>query len=252
MTTLLVINGNTTQAITDRVAATARAIASPGTTIKAVTANTGPRVISTRAENLLGAHNVLSLAARHHAGCAAVVVAVASDTGLRAVREALPIPVTGITEAALLTACALGDGFGYLAIGRRGAGMYRDVIAGYGLATRMAAFKAIDLPPDAFLTPSDAAEPILAAICELAEAGADTVIIGGAAFAGLGRQLQDRSPIPIGCASRRDAGGAGIAEAQIRRLRGAATPGADRRRSRYCRAVQAQGMISSRQSERAR
>jgi Asp/Glu/hydantoin racemase len=192
-----VINGNTTQAITDRVAATARAIASPGTTIKAVTAKTGPRVISTRAENLLGAHSVLSLAARHHAGCAAVVVAVASDTGLRAVREALPIPVTGITEAALLTACALGDGFGYLAIGRRGAGMYREVIAGYGLTTRMAAFKAIDLPPDAFLTPSDAAEPILAAVCELAEAGADTVIIGGAAFAGLGRQLQDRSPIPI-------------------------------------------------------
>ena len=197
MTTLLVINGNTTQAITDRVAATARAIASPGTTIKAVTAKTGPRVISTRAENLLGAHNVLSLAARHHAGCAAVVVAVASDTGLRAVREALPIPVTGITEAALLTACALGDGFGYLAIGRRGAGMYREVIAGYGLTTRMAAFKAIDLPPDAFLTPSDAAEPILAAVSELAEAGADTVIIGGAAFAGLGRQFQDRSPIPI-------------------------------------------------------
>jgi allantoin racemase len=197
VTTLLVINGNTTQAITDRVAATARAIAGPGTTIKAVTAEVGPRVISTRTENLLGAHNVLSLAARHHADCDAAVIAVASDTGLRAVREALPIPVTGITEAALLTACALGDGFGYLAIGRRGAGIYREVIAGYGLATRMAAFKAIDLPPEAFLTPSDAAEPILAAIAELAEAGADTAIIGGAAFAGLGRQLQDRSPIPI-------------------------------------------------------
>src|SRR5258708_39420047 len=75
--------------------------------------------------------------------------------------------------------------------------MYREVIAGYGLAARMAAFKAIDLPPDAFLTPSDAAEPILAAICELAEAGADTVIIGGAPLAGLGRQPQDPAPLPI-------------------------------------------------------
>ncbi len=197
MTALLVINGNTTQAITDRVAAVARSVATPGTTIRAVTAESGPRVISTRTENLLGAHNVLSLAARHHGGCNAAVIAVASDTGLRAVREALPIPVTGITEAALLTACALGDGFGYLAIGRRGAGMYREVIAGYGLAARMAAFKAIDLPPEAFLTPSDAAEPILMAISELAEAGADAAILGGAAFAGLGRQIQDRSPIPI-------------------------------------------------------
>ena len=50
---ILVINGNTTQAITDRVAATARAVCASGTTINAVTAETGPRVIATRTENLL-------------------------------------------------------------------------------------------------------------------------------------------------------------------------------------------------------
>jgi len=206
MTTLLVINGNTTQAITDRVAAVARGFAAPGTAIKAVTAETGPRVIATRTENLLGGQSVLTLAARHHAGCDAAIIAVASDTGLRATREALSIPVTGMTEAALLTACALGDGFGFLAIGRRGAGLYREVIASHGLAARMAAFKAIDLPPEAFLSPSGAAEPILAAVVELAEAGADTAIIGGAAFAGMAAALGGRAPIPIldsiGCAVR--------------------------------------------------
>jgi allantoin racemase len=194
---ILVINGNTTQAITDRVATTARAVCAPGTVIKAVTAETGPRVIATRTENLLGAHAVLSLAARHHAGCDAAVIAVATDTGLRAVREALPIPVVGITEAALLTACTLGVGFGFLAIGRRGAAMYREVIAGHGLADRMAAFTAIDLPTAAFAERSGSAEAILAAIVELATDGADCAVIGGSAFTGLGRQLQGRAPIPI-------------------------------------------------------
>ena len=206
MTTLLVINGNTTEPITDRVASVARGFCSPGTTIKAVTAETGPRVISTRTENLLGAHSVLALAARHHAGCDAAIIAVASDTGLRPVREALPIPVVGMTEAALLTACALGDGFGFLAIDARGGGLYREVIAGHGLAPRLAAFKAIALPPEAFLSPAAAAEPILAAIAELAAAGADVAVIGGAAFAGMARVLGERAPIPIldsiGCAVR--------------------------------------------------
>jgi allantoin racemase len=203
---LLVINGNTTQAITDRVAATARDFCTPGTVIHAVTAESGPRIISTRTENLLGAHSVLTLAARHHAGCDAAVIAVATDTGLRAVREALPIPVVGITEAALLSACALGDGFGFLAIGRRGASMYRELIASYGLSTRLAAFKSIELPTGDFLNPARAAEPILEAVAALAEDGADCVILGGAAFAGLARPIQDRAPVPIldtvGCAVR--------------------------------------------------
>jgi Asp/Glu/hydantoin racemase len=147
--TILVINGNTIQAITDRVAATAQAFASPGTNIRAVTAETAARIIASRTENLLGAHAVLFLAARHHANCDAAIIAASTDTGLRAVREALPIPVVGMTEAALLTACTLGDGIGFLAIGRRVSAMYRETIAVHGTSTRVIAFYAIDLPPEA-------------------------------------------------------------------------------------------------------
>ena len=194
---ILVINGNTSLAITDRVAATARAFASPGTQILAVTAETGPRVIATRTENLLGAHAVLTLAARHYGTCDAAVIAVATDTGLRAVREALPIPVVGMTEAALLAACALGDGIGFLAIGRRGSAMYRETIASHGMTARVTAFQAIDLPPEGIANPSAMAAPILGGIEALAQQGADTAIVAGAAFAGLGSELRDRTPIPI-------------------------------------------------------
>ena len=140
---------------------------------------------------------MLTLAARHHANCDAAVIAVSTDTGLRAVREALPIPVVGMTEAALLLACALGDGIGFLAIGRRGSAMYRETIASHGMTARVTAFQAIDLPPDGIANPSGMATPILGGIEALANQGADTAIVAGAAFAGIGSELRDRTPIPI-------------------------------------------------------
>jgi allantoin racemase len=93
---LLVVNGNTTDAITARIAAAARGAAGAGTEIVAVTAGFGARVVGTRAEDVIAAHAVLETAARHHAGCDAVVVAISSDAGLAAARELLPIPVIGI------------------------------------------------------------------------------------------------------------------------------------------------------------
>lgn len=193
---ILLVNGNTTEAVTRAAVAAAEAHASPGTEIVGVTAESGPRIIATRAENLLGGASVLTLAARHHKGCDAIVIAVASDTGLKAVREALPIPVVGMTEAGLLTAAALGDLIGYVTLGRRSAGMYRDVVASHGFADRVV-LEAIDLPPESFFEPELAAAPILAAIERLAERGADSAIIGGAAFAGLAGALRGRAPVPI-------------------------------------------------------
>ncbi|MFM9981615.1 MAG: aspartate/glutamate racemase family protein, partial [Burkholderiales bacterium] len=86
---ILVINPNLTQAVTDAVAAVARKYAAPGSEILAVTGEFGPQVIGSRAENAIAHHGVLDLAARHHAGCDAVVLGVSLDTGLLALRELL-------------------------------------------------------------------------------------------------------------------------------------------------------------------
>jgi len=84
---LLLINPNTTLAVTDAVLATARASALPGTEFKAVTGKFGPVVIGSRAENAVAQHGVLSLLAEHAIGYDAVVLAVSLDTGLWACRE---------------------------------------------------------------------------------------------------------------------------------------------------------------------
>src|SRR5262245_45293589 len=131
---LLVINGNTNEAITERCAGAARSAASPGTEIVAVTATRGPRIIGTRAENALAAASEVGLLAQHGEGCDAALVAVSFDTALDALREAAPYPVVGMTEAALHVAALLGGPIGFIGPLRRARNVYGETIARSGLS----------------------------------------------------------------------------------------------------------------------
>ena len=138
---ILVVNANTSQLVTDKVSAQARASASAGTEIVAVTGRFGARVIGSRAEHAIGAHSTLALVSEHAPGCDAVLIAVSYDTGLQAARELLPIPVVGMTEAALLSACMLGGRMGVITFGLRVRPLYEELAAGYGLSSRIAGWR---------------------------------------------------------------------------------------------------------------
>jgi len=196
---LLVINANTSQTVTDIVAAAARAAAEPGTEIVAVTGRFGARVIGTRTENAIAAHAALELAAEHHAGCDAVLIGVSLDTALDAMRELLPIPVVGMTEAAVIAAGRVAGRFGVIAFGQRTLPMYRDLIAGYSVNAERAAIRAIDVRPlDAYSDPQRVAGAVLAAARGLiADDGAEAIVLAGAAMAGMQTGLQPQLPVPV-------------------------------------------------------
>jgi len=194
---ILVANANTTEAITELCAASARAAASPGTTIIAATPRFGPAVISTRAENVIAGHALLELLARHAGQVEGVILAVSHDTALDAARQMMPCPVVGMTEAACLTACMLGGRFGLATMGSTAP--YRELIADrHGLGARLAGIASIAATPqDAVRDPDGVAEQLAGAIAGLAGDGAESVILGGAALAGLADRLQPRAPVPL-------------------------------------------------------
>jgi allantoin racemase len=195
---LLLINGNTSQFVTDACAAEARRSVSADTEIIAVTAAFGARIIGSRAENAIAQHAILELAAEHQGGCDGVVIAVSMDTGLPALREVLSVPVVGMTEAALLTACMLGGRFGVVTLGKHMPPIYRELIEAYGLATRLAAIDALDVAPAQFSRPDAMADQLqMAAQTMVANAGADCVILAGAALAGMQRVLKSRIAVPL-------------------------------------------------------
>jgi allantoin racemase len=196
---LLVVNANTSQVVTDKVAAQARASAADGTEIVAVTGDFGARVIGSRAEHAIGEHSALALVARHGPGCDAVVIAVSYDTGLRAVRELFAGPVVGMTEAGLLTACMLGGRIGVVTFGRRVLPLYHELVTGYGLAGRIAGWRTLESTA-AYQPGAHAAldDELAAAANDLVERdGAESVLLTGAVMAGVPARLQTRVPVPL-------------------------------------------------------
>jgi allantoin racemase len=196
---LLVVNANTSDFVTERVAAGARAALRPGDTVEAVTGRFGARVIGTRTELAVAEHATVELLAEHAGGFDAAVIAVSYDCALFAAREMLSIPVVGITEAALLTACMLGGRIGMVVFGPRVLLIYQELVQRYGMSSRVGAWRAIESSaPYAAGDQSEADALTIAAVRELVEREhCEVVVLTGAVMAGVPARLQHAVPVPL-------------------------------------------------------
>jgi Asp/Glu/hydantoin racemase len=196
---LLLINPNISDSVSDLIRAEAQRSAAPGTEIEVCTAPFGVAYIETRFEALIGAYAAAQLAAEHHERFDAIVVAAFGDPGLPGLREALPCPVTGLTEAALASACLLGHRISIVAISQRIRAWYRETVHAYGLSGRLASIRGLDEPlADIGNVQGDKTER-LAALAErcVDEDGADVIVLAGAPLAGLARTLHGKLPVPV-------------------------------------------------------
>ena len=196
---LLLINPNISDSVSALIRAEAERSASPGTVIEVLTAPFGVAYIETRFEALIGAYAAAQLAAEHHADFDAVIVAAFGDPGLAGLREALPCPVTGLSEAALASACLLGQRFSIVAISQRIRAWYRETVQHNGLEGRLASIRGLDEPlADIGSVQGDQGERLvqLAERC-VDEDGADVIVLAGAPLAGLARSLRGRLPVPV-------------------------------------------------------
>jgi Asp/Glu/hydantoin racemase len=196
---LLLINPNISESVTALIEAEARRSARPGTALTAVTASFGVAYIETRFEALIGAHAVAELAGSHAAGHDAVVIAAFGDPGLMALREVLPMPVVGLTEAALMSACQLGRRFSIIAISQRIGAWYRECVESYGLGSRLASIRSLNQPLRDVGAIQQAHRDALVGLAQKAvrEDGADVIVLAGAPLAGLARQVKALLPVPM-------------------------------------------------------
>jgi allantoin racemase len=195
---LLLINPNISDSVSQLIRAEALRSAEPGTDIQVVTAQAGVAYIETRFEAMLGAHAAAQLAAEHYATADAVIVAAFGDPGLMALREVLPCPVTGLTEAALASACLLGKRFSIVAISQRIRAWYAETVQAYGLSSRLASIRGLDeaLEDIGNLQGNQGERLVQLANRCVREDGADVIVLAGAPLAGLAREIQGRIPVP--------------------------------------------------------
>jgi|SRR5581483_1589282 len=196
---LLVINPNTTEEMTRDIGEAARRYARPGTEIDAVSPEWGPRSIEGHYEEAVAALAALEVVRERAADYDGVVIACYGDPGLAAARELSPVPVVGIAEASMLTACTVAHSFSIVTILPRVQPMLEDVVRLHGLERRCASVRTTPLSVlDCERDPSSAAREIVkASRAAVAEDGAEAICLGCAGMGPLDKAVQEELGVPV-------------------------------------------------------
>jgi len=199
VSTLLLINPNTTQSITDLVLRTAKRFAHKGTTLRAVTGAFGPRYIASRVGYAIAGHAAVDALANDRFAKDAVVLACFGDPGLAALKEISKVPVVGMAEASILQASAIGKRFSIVTGGERWKPMLEEFVAAQGMSARLASVRTVAPTGADIARNPQAAIALLARGCTacVREDGADVVILGGAGLAGLAAKLTPSVDVPL-------------------------------------------------------
>jgi allantoin racemase len=196
---VLLLNPNTTEAITDRLVAAAAAAKGADTTIIPATAPRGVPYISSRAEAQIAGAIVLDMLAERQGTYDAAIVAAFGDPGLTAARELFDRPIVGMSEAAMLTACMLGRRFGIVTFAAAMGPWYEECVEMHGLTGRCAGVRCLDGALSSITDVHAEKEEALVALarCSVEEDGADVIILAGAPLAGMAASVADRIPVPL-------------------------------------------------------
>ncbi len=198
---ILLINPNTSRAMTAKIAAAARGVAGPGVEIEAVCPTNGAAAIESHTDEIAAAAAVVELVVADRDGptpADAYVVACFGDPGLDAARELVAAPVVGIAEAAMHLAAISGRHFGVVTTLSRTLGRAHDLVARYGMERSCVSLAATGIPVlDLEDTGSEAVATIERLSADAAAGGADVIVLGCAGMADLCAELTARVGVPV-------------------------------------------------------
>ena len=190
---VLVLNPNTTAAMTLAVAAEIERLAGARIQACCATASAGPAVIASRESFAEGASTALQTWREHDDGWAdAVLLACFGDPGLGALRAACPRPVFGMAESAIAAAVQRRTPFHIVTAGAAWDAMLRENVQAHpGAAALLDGITVLDTTGLAIARdPAAFTARVQAALDALQTRNAPLCILGGAGFAGMAPRLR--------------------------------------------------------------
>jgi allantoin racemase len=199
---IVVINPNTTTAMTDRVSVTAKSVTQSGANIVALNPRTGAVSIEGYADEAIAVPHMLEAMFAEQSKSqpiAGYVIACFDDTGLDAARCVLDAPVVGIGEAACHLASMIAARFSVITTLGRSVSPIEHNLVKYGLASRCARVRAAEV---AVLDLEDAASDAYAQISNeirtaLKEDRAEAIVLGCAGMTDLAARLSREHGVPV-------------------------------------------------------
>ena len=196
---ILVANVNTTESMTEGIAAAARAVASPGTEIVGITPAFGAESCEGNFESYLAAIAVMDAITRYEGEYDAVIQAGYGEHGREGLQELLTVPVVDITEAAASTAMYLGRSYSVVTTLDRTVPLIEDRLILGGLHDRCASVRSsglgvLELESD----PERAIEAIVAeAQFAVEQDRAEVIVLGCGGMAELKDRVVERCGVPV-------------------------------------------------------
>ncbi len=197
---ILVVNPNTSAAMTARIGAAARAAASPGVEIAAVNPASGPASVEGYFDEAFAVPGMIEEIMRGEVeGADAFVIACFDDSGLEAARCAVKGPVVGIGEAAFHVASLVAHRFSVVTTLSRSIAPIEANLAKYGLDRRCTRVRACEVAVLALDDPASGARAKLSAEIERAKAqeNPDAIVLGCAGMAELAASLALEHGLPV-------------------------------------------------------
>jgi Asp/Glu/hydantoin racemase len=200
MKTLLLINPNTSAAVTALMTSVIRPMLGEGIRLVPVTARFGASYIASEAAYAIAGHAVLDAWAAFVADgerCDAVCVGCFGDPGVAALRELAGVPVIGLAEAALLEAAARG---GYAIV--TGGAAWKPMLERFAAANALqAGLQGIHIVAKSGVAlmgqPDGGAAEILAALRAAIAPDTAALVIGGAALGGIAQRVAPQLPVAV-------------------------------------------------------
>lgn len=198
MSLIVVMNCNTSAAMTLRMGIQAQSHARPGTKILALNPTWGPDSAEGYYDSFITAAAVLDRLHSIPEETAAVVMAGFGEHGREGAREMLDVPVVDVTEAAATFALFLGPQFGVVTTLSRARAQIRDSLRVAGLWERCASVEAADVGVlELELKPDAAFDSMCAAGQRAVDRGAEVLVLGCAGMTGLDAALSDKLGVPV-------------------------------------------------------
>jgi Asp/Glu/hydantoin racemase len=198
MRRILILNSNTTPGVTDLVIRHARISLGEGYELIPATARFGAPYISTEAAYVIAGHAALDALAEAGKDFDSVLLACFGDPGLFALKEVSAVPVVGLAEAAMIEAGAHGR-CSIVTGGVRWKVMLERLALALGVGAQIASIRPIEWTGERIAADPEGAIAFLVAEVRAAVSadGAQAVILGGAALAGLGARIAPLVEVPV-------------------------------------------------------
>lgn len=201
MTSLLLINPNTSETTTERLRRALQPALPSHVSLVCRTARVGASYIACEASHAVAAYAVLDVWAEQRVSAPkpidGVLIGCFGDPGLFALRECCACPVTGLAEAAFIEAAQHGP-FAVVTGGERWKPMLARLALALGFNERLLSIETVaPTGAEMMARPDLALEHLGRACANAARAGARSVIVGGAGLAGFAQTLQGGFEVPL-------------------------------------------------------